>query len=76
MKNVPHRRLAASDSYIVRLYDKSEGWGHVWFKGTWDECLAYWAKKTKDGEMYSTYSHGDYWSIFPAKTTMLFSSFE
>ena len=68
----PHRRHSHTDSYTVRLYDHFDGWLSGFFTGTWEECLQYWNKQTKNGTKLATPAHNrDYWDIFPANTRML-----
>lgn len=70
---MPRGKRPGVDSYQVRMHDRYE---HRWFdhKGpcSYEEALALWNEKTKDGTRYTCYDDGTYYDIFPAHTRMLY----
>lgn len=59
--------------YIVRLYDMFDGWIDVSSALTKEEAEKVLAKCTDNGTRNTKYSDGDYYSIFPADTRMIFT---
>jgi hypothetical protein len=72
----PFQRDSENGLYVLRLYD---GYEHRWFDETkavsWDEALALWKEKTKNGMERACYDDGQYFDIFPAETRMIVNSF-
>jgi len=60
--------------YVVRLYDGFDNqWIDIGEPCTYDEALALWNTKTANGTRQTKYADIDYFDIFPADTSMLFS---
>ena len=59
--------------FIVRCYTGWEGWIDIGGPVSKDEAQKVWDKHTKNGTVATKYSDGDYFSIFPAKTRMLYT---
>lgn len=64
----------APELYIVRLYD---GFDNIWIDVskpvTKEEANRIYAEKTNNGTKMTSYQNIDYYRIFPADTTMLYS---
>jgi len=60
--------------YVVRLYD---GFDNIWMDVSkplpYDEAHKILMEKTKDGTKNTKYDDIDYYKMFPADTTMMFS---
>ena len=66
--------LKDGEMYIVRLYDRFDGyWIDVNKPALKQETIAIWDKYTKNGMESSQYEDGDYYSIFPENSRMIFS---
>lgn len=69
-------RYLMNGVYVVRLYD---GFDRIWIDVssknlTLPEAASLWDKKTDGGNEHARYDDLDYYDVFPANTTMLFSS--
>jgi hypothetical protein len=63
--------LQIEEKFIVRLFDKYDGWIDITSEITMAEAKKKWNDKTADGKIYTQYSEGSYYEIFPANTRML-----
>ena len=68
----PSYSKSPNDLYTLRCYDWSDGWFDVKTNLSEADAVAEWNKETKNGTQYASYSHGDYFAIFPAGTRMVF----
>lgn len=59
--------------YIVRLWDMFDGWVDVSGPISKEEANLLWNEKTGNGTHSTQYNDGDYYAIFPADTTMVFT---
>lgn len=59
--------------FIVRLYDMFDGWIDISEPVEKKEAERIWNKETDNGTKNTKYSDGDYYSIFPADTKMVFT---
>lgn len=63
-----------SDLYVVRLWDGMDGiWMDVTKPVSKAEADRIWNENTKDGTEKIDYKDIDYYRVFPADTTMLYS---
>lgn len=62
--------------YIVRCWDYYDGWYDITGPKSYEEAQAEWNKHTKNGTEHSSSKDFNtfYYHIFPADTTMLWSS--
>jgi hypothetical protein len=60
--------------FVVRLFDMFDGWIDVSEPVTKAEADRVLNEKTDGGKKNTSYSDGDYYSIFPANTRMLVTS--
>jgi NDP-sugar pyrophosphorylase family protein len=62
------------DKFIVRLYDGFDNeWIDISEPTTYEEAQQIWIQRTNNGTKNIKYEDIDYYKIFPANTTMLFS---
>ena len=74
-KMEPAKKSSETGLYVVRLYDGFDyEWRDVSDAISWDEALAAWKEKTKDGTQNTRYGDIDYYTIYPSDTRMLHSS--
>ena len=60
-----------AELFIVRLFDMFDGWIDVSEPVTKAEADKILSEKTNNGKKNTSYSDGDYYSIFPANTRMI-----
>lgn len=74
-KTEPAKKPSTTGLYIVRHYDGFDNdWMDVSKELSWDDALALWKEKTKDGTQNTHYRHIDYYAIFPSDTRMKYSA--
>lgn len=59
--------------FVLRLWDMFDGWMDIGEVTTKTEADAAWAEHTDDGKHNTCYADGDYYKVFPADTTMVFT---
>lgn len=66
--------MTTPELFVVRLWD---GWDGLWMDVcdpvSRDEAQRIWNEETQHGSCKSKFGDGDYYAIFPADTTMIFS---
>lgn len=63
--------LDREPKFILREFDKFDGWIDISSPKTKDEVEELWNQQTKNGTQWTQYSDGRYYKIFPEGTTML-----
>lgn len=61
---------AAGGKFVVRLYDRFDGWIDVASGLSWEDALTRWNEETENGTKMTKFEDGDYWAIYPADTRM------
>lgn len=64
---------ADTKKYVVRLFDMFDGWIDISKAISKEEADALWNERTKNGTQKTKFADGDYYAIFPANTTMVFT---
>lgn len=59
--------------YIVRLWDRFDGWVDVSDPLPHDKAKELWKEQTKNGTKNTKYEDGDYYAIFPSDTKMIWT---
>ena len=72
--NRPFKTHSKNGRYTVRLYDSFDGWIDVLADVTWEDAEAKWNELTNNGVRMARFKNGgNYYSIFPANTSMLYT---
>lgn len=67
------KKKLACETFSVRLYDSFDMyWIDIKLNASWEEAIKTMKECTKNGTMYTKYTDGSYYVIFPSNSKMLF----
>lgn len=67
------KKKLACETFSVRLYDNFDMyWIDIKLNTSWEEAIKTMKECTKNGAIYTKYTDGAYYAIFPSNSKMLF----